>query len=152
MSIILFGFKGCGKTYHGKRLSLLLNLPFIDTDDLIVKLYGEQLPIREIHSKLGEEAFRSLEAKAIHQLQASLNAVIALGGGAVLNPVNVGHLQNIGQLVYLKASFETIKERILKEEIPSFVDATRPFESLKEIYEKRILIYEKIPAQWMDVD
>ncbi|MBX9744175.1 MAG: shikimate kinase [Chlamydiales bacterium] len=152
MSVILFGFKGCGKTYYGKRLSLLLNLSFIDTDDLIVSLYGEQLPIREIHSTLGEKAFRSLETKVIHQLHSSLNAVIALGGGAVLDPTNVAYLQKIGQLVYLKARFETIKHRIIKDGIPSFVDIKRPFESLKEIYEKRILIYEKIPAQWIDVD
>lgn len=152
MSIILFGFKGCGKTYYGKRLSLLLNLPFIDTDDLIIRLYGELLSVREIHATLGEEAFRSLETKAIHQLQGSLNAVIALGGGAVLDPTNIDHLQKIGHLVYLKASFQTIKQRILNSEIPSFVDPKRPFESLKEIYEKRILVYEKIPAQWIDVD
>jgi shikimate kinase len=152
MNLILFGFKGCGKTHFGKLLSKALKRPFLDTDNLLAELYDHKLSPREIHCILGETAFRALETKAILQLDAHLNAIIALGGGAVLEPTNLAHLQKIGQLVYLRASFETIKKRILQGNLPAFVDAKNPEESLYKIYQKRIPMYEAIQAKWVDVD
>ena len=145
MNIILFGFKGSGKTHLGKLLSIAMNRPFIDTDDLIVKLNNGR-SVREIYQTLGEENFRILEKEIIRQLQPQ-NAVIALGGGAVLDPETATYLQTIGQMVYLKASFKTIQKRLLS--LPSFVDS---IESLHQIYQQRLPIYESIPALCIDVD
>jgi shikimate kinase len=152
MNIVLFGFKGCGKTYYGKLASIAFQCPFIDTDDLIVSLYGENIPIRTLYQRLGERAFRELETQAIQQMHPLSPAVIAVGGGAILHPANVVHLQTMGHLVYLKVDFLTAMERILKQGIPSFANAKKPIASLQEIYITRVPIYESIPAQWIDVD
>lgn len=156
MSIILFGFKGCGKTHFGKLLSKELNYPFIDIDALIMDLYATEhektLPIHEIHSLLTDINFRVLEKKAIHSLNKNAHAVIALGGGSVLDLDNVAYLQTIGKLVYLRSNFETLQDRIFKIRAPSFVDPTNPLTSLQSIYKQRLPIYESIPAICIDID
>jgi len=156
MNVILFGFKGSGKTYFGKLLALEIRRPFIDTDELMIELYvkdsNQRLSIREIHKILGESRFRELENAAIHTLESITNAVIALGGGAVLNSDHVEYLQKIGQMVYLQASFDTIQKRILNRGVPSYVDAENPLDSLQKIYHDRKPIYQAIAARRIDTD
>lgn len=153
MNLILFGFKGCGKTYYGKRLAEKLHRPFVDTDLLIEELYsqetGESLAIREIYRKKGEEAFRALEKRAIHQLSGSANTIISLGGGAILDPENQEILKKIGDLVYLQASMQTLKRRMLHRELPAYLQNENDFDAM---YAARLPIYESIPAHRVDVD
>jgi shikimate kinase len=155
MNVILFGFKGCGKTHFGRLLASRINKPFIDTDDLIMDLYaetGHRLPVREIYQILGEKKFRLLETDAIHRLADMTESVIALGGGAALNSEHVAFLQKLGQMVYLEASFETIQKRILKQGVPPFVEANNPIESLRKIYHERKPVYESIFACRINTD
>jgi shikimate kinase len=155
MNMILFGFIGCGKTHFAKCLSNVTKRPYLDTDDLIVELYkkqtGQIFSIRAIHQTLGEAAFRDLEKKVIHQLDENSSGVIALGGGAVLDPSNVAHLCKIGRLVYLKIDFDTVQKRVFGRGIPSFVDSEYPVSFLHKIYDERLPIYESIPAACVDV-
>jgi len=155
MNIILFGFKGCGKTHFGKFLSSTLKRPFIDTDDLIVEWYkqqyGKTCSIRAIHHALQEKAFRDVEKRVIHQLKANADCVISIGGGSVLDLSNVTHLQKIGRLVHLKIDFDKVHKRILDHGVPSFVDPKDPFSSLYRIYQERMPIYEAISAECVDV-
>lgn len=150
MNLILFGFKASGKTYFARRLSDLLKRTFIDTDELMKEEIGAALSISQIYKKLGEKGFRELEAKKIGEL--SPHPIIAVGGGAVLNPASVKHLQTLGQLVYLQASFETVRDRILKGPIPAFLDSKHLLDSLYQLYQERCLIYKTLPALRMDVD
>lgn len=156
MHLILFGFKGSGKTYFGKLAAASLCKKFIDTDEIMIQEYtkqtGHRLSIRQLYQTLGEIGFRKLEAHAVQNLTARPHAVIALGGGTVLNPDLVDFLQKMGKLVYLKASFNTVQKRIFQGELPSFIDANHPMDSLFKIYQKRILLYESIPAQQIDTD
>ncbi len=140
MNIILFGFRGCGKSYLGKLLSEKIMRPFIDTDELIVQLHaqetGETLTVRAIYRSLGSAYFRSLETKAIQSLANVEKSVIALGGGAVLDPQNREMLNKIGKLVYVEASLDVIKNR-----------GTLPLEnSLEELYLQSLPIYRSIEA------
>ena len=156
MNLILFGFKGSGKTHFGKLLAFTLHRPFIDTDDLIIELYaeqsGQQLSVREIHQVLSEKPFRTLESAAIHSLTSFTDSVIALGGGTLLNPNHVDFLRKMGQMVYLEAGFDTIQKRIFDQGIPSFVDADDPISSLRKIYQERKSIYESIGARRINTD
>ena len=156
MNIILFGFKGSGKTHFGKLCAIALNRPFIDTDDLMVELYaqqsGQRLPIRKIYQVLGEKAFRALETKAITALTGISDSVIALGGGVPLNPDHVAFLQTIGQMVYLEASFEIVQKRILESGKPAFIEAEDTVLSLKKMYHDRKPIYESIAARRIQTD
>jgi len=156
LNLILFGFKGCGKTHFGKLIAQKMHRQFIDTDDVLVQLFakktGQRLAPREIHAQIGEASFRALEKEAIRSLRELKEAVIALGGGAVLDPENVELLQKIGCLVYLCASPETLKKRIFKEKLPSFLDEKDPTGSFLEMVQERKPIYESIPAARIDVD
>ncbi len=138
MHLILFGFKSCGKTFFGSRLAKQHSLLFIDTDALMAPPES----IRELYLQLGEARFRALEASVIRSLNPHSRAIISLGGGSVLNPVSLNYLQTIGRLVYLEASLETIRQRILDQRI----------ESLEALYEQRKAVYEIIPAHRINTD
>lgn len=150
MNLILFGFKGSGKTHFGKLLALEMNRPFIDTDDLIVKLHGKSC--RQLYQELGEEKFRQIETTAITSLHHIENSIIALGGGAVLKKENVEFLQTIGALIYLKASLQKIRPRILKGEIPVIFKGEDPEDALHAMFHEREPVYLSIPAQAIDTD
>jgi shikimate kinase len=144
-TLILCGLQSSGKSTVGKKLSEVLQREFIDTDDLIeklyVKLYGAPLRCREISQKEGESFFRSLERKAILTLIGG-SYVIATGGGVLQDPENVKHLQSLGILVFLKTPLSILWERIILKGIPSYLDQKNPKESFYDIAYKRIPIYE----------
>lgn len=156
MNLILFGFKGCGKTHFGKLLAQTMHRRFIDSDQLIIDLFSQknnrQLSVRKIHQELGERAFRDLEREAILTLEGVENAVISLGGGAVLMPENVEFLQKLGALVYLEASPETLRKRVLREETPSFLDQEDPLGSFLNMIHERKPIYESIAARRINTE
>lgn len=141
MNIILFGFKGCGKTHYGRRLSKLLHRPFIDTDHLIEARHPG-LTVRQIHETLGEAAFRAEEAEVILGLVDTKHSIIAVGGGAVLIPRNVEMLQRLGKMIYLDVSLETVIKR----------GVSLSLGPLEPIYRARKPIYESIPAYRISVD
>jgi shikimate kinase len=148
-SIVLFGFKGVGKTHLGKLLSQDLQLPFVDTDDLIEKKY--KISVRNLYYFLGEEKFREIEKQIIREISLLKSHVIALGAGAILDRENQRILES-SHLIYLKASFATVQKRIFKEGIPAYLSKSKPVTSLKKIYLERIPIYESISAKCVDVD
>ncbi len=117
MRIVLVGYRGTGKTTVGRILAEALKWPFIDTDPLIE--LRARLSIADIFARLGEPAFRDLEAAVIADLDEIDPAVIAVGGGAVLRPRNLPHLRQNSLVVWLTASPETLYKRIT-------ADATTP--------------------------
>lgn len=78
--IALVGFMGSGKSTTGRLLAERLGHRFEDADDRIEEMARET--IVEIFSNRGEEAFREIERRAIHDLLAEEGVVIATGGGA----------------------------------------------------------------------
>ena len=82
MPLVIIGPPAAGKSRVGKRLARRLDLPFIDTDTAVVTEHGA---IADIFAEHGEPHFRALERAAVeHALQR--NAVVSVGGGAVLDP------------------------------------------------------------------
>lgn len=156
MNFILFGFKGCGKTHFGKLLAQALRRPFIDTDELVSELHardtGKRLRAHDIYKKIGEAGFRALEREAILSLENVQDSIIALGGGAVLDPENVEFLQKIGALIYLEAQAETLKTRVMREEIPAFCEEKDPIASFLQMIHERKPLYESIPARRIHTD
>lgn len=149
MSLILFGFKRCGKTTYGKLLAQKLQLPFVDTDQLIEKIHGETCS--QIVSNRGVESFRHLESQVVLSLSALKRQVIALGAGALLSPLNLLHLQQIGQLVYLQLDRHTLQVRLSTPPFPYYIDPDRFLDSFHAIYSERIPQYEMIPATVVDL-
>ena len=111
MSIVLIGYRGCGKTSIGKKLADRLWQPFVDTDDLVVKKAGKS--IKEIFEQEGEERFRQLEAEAIKEAAKLEEHVIALGGGGATRQENVKVLRDAGhKLIYLRCEPAELFRRI----------------------------------------
>lgn len=156
MNLILFGFKKCGKTYYGLKVAQRMHMRFLDTDLLIEELYTKRYHqthnCKEIVDRHGLEVFRELEQQVIYSLVQIDNCVVALGGGAVFQENNVEHLKKVGTLVYIKASKEVIKHRILSGEIPAYIDKKHPQDSFESMYKERKPIYERIQAFCVDTE
>jgi shikimate kinase len=109
-NIILSGFMGTGKTSVGRRLAAKLRFEFVDLDELIEAEVG--LPIRHIFAARGEAAFRALEREMVGRLAARQRSVIAVGGGAIVDPRNLSALRGFGVLIALCAAPEVILARV----------------------------------------
>jgi len=109
-NIVLIGFPGVGKSSIGKLVAERLALPFVDTDEEIVRQEGR--PITHIFRESGEPFFRELERGVIRQVSQLEGAVISTGGGSVLDPGNVELLGQHGHLIYLTATPEAVYERL----------------------------------------
>jgi len=110
MKIVLIGYRCTGKTSVGKRLAQRLGIPFFDTDELIQSEAGKT--IRELVEEEGWDAFRQRERAIITQLPLSADAVIAAGGGAIMDAANRKALKEKGLCVWLMADVGTIVERM----------------------------------------
>lgn len=129
-NIVLCGIKHSGKTTVGKEIAAILDIPFADSDDEIVRLDGGKRSVREIFRTDGEESFRRLEARALTALADSPERrVIALGGGALSNPFVPKILrERLGFKVCLDADDATAFHRIEEHGLPPFLaDEADPF-------------------------
>ena len=108
-SIILTGFMGSGKTSLGKAVSKKLQLPFLDTDRLIVDREG--ISINEIFAEKGEAYFRDLETRTIQELiDRKGDYVLSVGGGLPMKAENRPILKQLGCVIYLKTSLEKVTD------------------------------------------
>ena len=92
-SIVLTGFMGTGKTAVGREVAQRLGRRFVDTDDLVVEMAS--MPVAEIFERFGEMRFRALERDAIARACAMPGAVVATGGGAMMDPDNRKRLSKV---------------------------------------------------------
>lgn len=160
MNIVLFGFKGCGKTLFGSMVAEQLNRTFIDVDRVIEDLYysplqgrPQELSCAEIYRKHGEEFFRALERDAVRKTRLVRHAIIATGGGAVIDYYNYTELKRHGLLVYLKASKETLKQRVLSlNPVPAFINPEDPERSFEALYEQRTPVYDSVADVTLETD
>lgn len=153
-SIALIGYRGSGKTTVGRELAAMLNLPFLDTDEMIVKAAGK--PIGEIFSDEGEERFREFEKKIIHGLGTTAPSIISVGGGAVINPENVAVLRSVATIIWLTAPADVLVHRTLSdtkspETRPPLTDQSLS-EEVEQILRHRIPLYEQAAEHSIDTE
>ncbi|MBQ8295526.1 MAG: shikimate kinase [Clostridia bacterium] len=137
-NIILIGMPGSGKTTLGTELSEVIGYGYIDSDSVIVACEGRRLS--QIIEQDGREAFLDIEAKVNAELCAD-RCVIATGGSVIYRAHAMEKLKNLGKIVYLKLSYETIASRLgdLKKRGVALKDGF----TLKDLYDEREPLYEK---------
>jgi shikimate kinase len=109
--LVLIGMMGVGKSSVGRRVALRLGRQFLDTDKLVEEDAGRT--VAEIFAADGEEAFRALENVAVRRaLESDPFAVIAFGGGAVLEPANRGLARELALVVWLQAPARELVRRV----------------------------------------
>lgn len=140
-NIVLVGFMGTGKSVAGKRLAKALKMRFVSTDDMIEE--RERRTIAEIFEKSGEPYFRNIEKEAVKEASGMENAVIAAGGGVVLDEENISNLKKNGVMVCLKASPEAIYERTKYYKHRPLLNVERPVEKIRQLLDVRAPFYEK---------
>jgi shikimate kinase len=110
MIVYLVGMPGAGKSVVGRELAGRLGVPFIDLDAEIEQLAGAR--VSDIFAAEGEAAFRAREATALRDVSMHDPAVVACGGGVVLEPANRITLRNTGVVVFLDVPLEQLRDRV----------------------------------------
>jgi len=115
MNIFLIGYRCTGKTSVGRKLSGNLEKTFIDADIKLVEDYGAA--IKDIVEREGWASFRAKEKEVLKTLCLSENQVIATGGGVIIDYENVEIMKKNGHVIWLKATVETIRNRIFSDQM-----------------------------------
>lgn len=137
--IYLTGFMGSGKSTVGRRLANDLSWAFVDLDETIKARVGFSIP--RIFSERGESGFRELESRCLRlEAEREEPAVIATGGGAVLDVGNRQLMDASGLTFWLHPSFEVISARLSESsraKRPLFSDE----EKARALYRQRLPVY-----------
>jgi shikimate kinase len=146
--IVLIGYRGCGKTTVGRLLAERLNLPFVDTDALIVERAGRT--IADIFDTEGEAGFRTREAEIVAEVAKGPPAVISLGGGAVLLEANMECLSATSRVIWLLCRPETLHARIVGD--PASGESRPSLTGRAGLEEVRTVLAQREPLydRWAD--
>lgn len=109
-NLILAGFMGTGKSTIGPIAARTLRRAFVDTDQLIEQQVGQH--VSEIFARHGERTFRALEREVCRRVAGSVAQVVAIGGGALLDPGNRTALEATGVVVLLTCRPDVLVERL----------------------------------------
>lgn len=141
-NIILIGPMGSGKSAVGKQLAKELHLGFLDSDAEIEKRTG--VDVSYIFEKEGEAGFRAREREIIAELTARDAAVLATGGGAVIDTENRARLAESGTVIYLRATVAQQLERTRKTRHRPLLLNRDAETVLTELMNVRAPLYEEI--------
>ena len=135
-NIFLYGPPASGKSTLGRKVAQATEREFVDLDEEIVKAAGRSIP--EIFAAEGEPAFRARELAALQAVAGRSGCVVALGGGALLNPEARRVAEAAGRVVCLDCPLETLLGRLS-------CDGSRPLaadrERLRRLVESRAAHY-----------
>lgn len=137
-NIIFIGMPAVGKSTVGVVVAKRLGYQFIDTDLLIQEEEGNLL--REIIEKKGIDGFLEIEDRVNAKVEVN-NTVISPGGSVVYCENAMKHYKEIGTVVYLMASYETIDKRLKSAKNRGVV--LRAGQTLKELYDERVPLFER---------
>ena len=141
-NIILIGYMGCGETTVGKSLARLESAIFLDTDERIEEKQGRT--ISEIFAQDSEKAFRDMETAYLKELLRLKREgmIVSTGGGMPVRDENRQLLRELGYVVYLKASAETIYERVKGDTKRPLLQCEDPLSRIRDMMEQRREAYE----------
>lgn len=137
-NITLIGMPASGKSTIGVLLAKRLGYSFVDVDIVIQE--KEKRLLKEIIAQEGTEGFMAVENRINAELDVD-HSVIAPGGSVIYGKEAMEHLKEVSTIVYLKLSYEDLKERL-----GNLVDrgvVLKDGMTLLDLYEERVPYYER---------
>ena len=108
--IFLTGYMGSGKTTLGRALAADMRLEFIDLDHYIEQRYRKT--IAQLFAEKGEEGFREVERRMLHEVGEFEDVIISTGGGTPCFFDNIEYMNQQGITVFLEASIDVLHTRL----------------------------------------
>ena len=146
--VVLVGTMGAGKTTVGRLVADALGVGFLDTDHVVEERAGK--PVSEIFVDDGEQAFRAMEHEAVAGALADHDGVLALGGGAVLDPATRALLRG-HRVVFLRVGLSDAASRVgLGVTRPLLLGNVRG--RIKQLLDERTPIYTAVASAIVETD
>jgi shikimate kinase len=151
-ALVLIGPPGAGKTTVGRALATRLGFGFLDTDSMVEERAGAT--VAEIFVESGEATFRELEKAAVAEaLDRSRreDLVVALGGGAPMDPTVAERLRDGPTVIFLDVSAGLAAKRVgLNASRPLLQGSPRKV--WRELMERRRPVYSELGTMRLQVD
>lgn len=109
--IFLVGYMGCGKSTLGRAVSRASGIRFIDLDNYIEGRYHRT--IKEIFAEKGEDGFRDVERRMLHEVADFEDVIVACGGGTPCFFDNMEYMNEHGTSVFLDTPIEKLHSRLM---------------------------------------
>mgnify|MGYP000755141612 FL=1 len=146
--VFLIGYMGSGKTTLGKAYSAATGLQFVDLDWYIEERMHKS--ISDLFAERGEDGFRLLEQKMLHEAGEFENVLIACGGGTPCFFDNMDYMNHTGETVFLDVCPEVLFRRLKIAKAKRPLLANKTDEELMQVItsalKKRLPYYSK--AKW----
>jgi shikimate kinase len=138
-TVVMVGMMGAGKTAVGTALARHLAVPFLDSDEEIVRAADRS--IAEIFENHGEAFFRARETEVLARLLRDAPSVLSTGGGAFLSERNRALIMESGVSVWLRADLDLLWQRVRHKATRPLLRTANPRETLRGLYEARVPFY-----------
>ena len=148
-SIFLIGLPGVGKSVVSMRLAGLVALPRVCLDEAMAKKVGV---LRDYIQAHGWPAFRELEAQTLAEVIATGPAVVDCGGGVVETPANVGLMRQEGEIIWLRATLETMQGRLRNSHRRLALGSATDDVKIRELLARREPLYTAAATRLCDTD
>lgn len=143
--IFLIGYMGAGKTTLGKAFAREMGLTFVDLDWYIEERFHKT--IRQLFTEMGEDGFRELEKRMLHEVADFENVVISTGGGTPCFFDNMEFMNSKGSVVFLDVDVKVLFRRlkVAKQQRPLLAQKNdgELMEFIVDALEKRLPMYGK---------
>ena len=151
MNVVLVGYRGSGKSSVADVLGRQLGMKVVRLDAEIERKAGKKIP--EIVQDVGWPGFRDLEEEIVRTFAAEDGQVIDCGGGVVERETNVKVLRAAGRVFWLKASPQTVVERIRGDDHRPSLTGIKSFtDEVEEILHRRTPLYQHLAHFEIDTD
>lgn len=140
-TVAMVGMMGAGKTAVGTAVARALGVPFLDSDDEIVRAANRS--IAEIFERDGEPFFRARESEVLSRLLRGPPCVLSTGGGAYLADANRHLISEVGVAVWLRADLDLLWSRVRHKTTRPLLRTSNPRETLRALYDSRVPYYSQ---------
>ena len=143
--IFLIGYMGAGKTTLGKAFAREMSLNFIDLDWFIEERFHKT--VQQLFLERGEDGFRELERKMLHEVAEFEDVVVSTGGGTPCFFDNMEYMNDCGDTVFLDVEPAVLfrRLRVAKQQRPLLANKSEEelMDFICEALQKRHPFYSK---------